>query len=303
MAYQFDGTGDYVVFDVPSAVGDVTTFSVAFWMIKDTFSGAYRDVIWLGGEYDANHNFLVQHDQSNYMVLDCNWSTSNGRWSIDVPDTNWHNYVITYDAGSTSNDPIWYKDGSSQTVTDRVTPSGTRTTTSRDKITLGANSDFYGPNGEYWLGKSGEFAIWDRVLTASEASIIGDGFSPLFIPNGLKFYAPLIRNTQDLIGGGVGAVTNAVVFNHPRVVYPWHIYTPRTSQASYINAELHRWRDDNGSETTASWLAGAGVNISRGIDLNTRLRFIMSASGNPNAAQFQLEYRKKGTADPWKRVV
>lgn len=299
MAYEFDGAGDHISFTKGAGATDLTTFSVSYNYIRDTMTG-YREVYWSGGVWDDSFGHFVQHDTAGYMVFCANWSGNTPRWSIANPDTNWHNEVITYDYSSSSA-PVWYRDGSTQTVTTQVAPSGSgEPTKDTTALRIGAYSD---GSGEYWDGKIAEFAIWNRILTAGEASILGDGFSPLFIPNGLVFYAPLIRSTPDFIGGGTGTVTNAVVFNHPKIIYPKVAPLIFTSTPAYINAELHRWRDDNGSETTASWLTTAGNNINRAIDTNTRLRFIMSASGNPNAAQFQLEYRKKGTADPWKKVV
>lgn len=50
-------------------------------------------------------------------------------------------------------------------------------------------------------GIYGDFAIWDRVLTADEAAALSDGYSPLYFQNGLRNYYPLITNSNDLVGG------------------------------------------------------------------------------------------------------
>ena len=37
-----------------------------------------------------------------------------------------------------------------------------------------------------------EMALWNRVLTNEELSLLGQGFSPLMFPEGLQRYAPLV---------------------------------------------------------------------------------------------------------------
>lgn len=74
-----------------------------------------------------------------------------------------------------------------------------------------------GPDGEY-----AEAAIWNRVLSEAEAGMYGRGYSPLAIPKGLIFYAPL-RSANDLHDKmrrlrGVGtAVASAA---HPSLILP-----------------------------------------------------------------------------------
>lgn len=68
-----------------------------------------------------------------------------------------------------------------------------------------------------------------------------------------------------------------------------------------IEQEGFRWRDDNGSETSASWLAAQDTNISRVKDTNTRLRVLLNASGNPDPYKYQLE-SKLSTDSTWTAV-
>ena len=54
-------------------------------------------------------------------------------------------------------------------------------------------------------------AIWNAALTDDEMISLARGFSPRRIrPQSLKFYAPLIRTVQDLIGAIAFTATNAV---------------------------------------------------------------------------------------------
>lgn len=86
------------------------------------------------------------------------------------------------------------------------------------------------PPDAFWLGKAGsgddmvgdiaEVAMWSRVLTTGEFAILGAGYSALFLPEGLIFYAPIIRDTRDIISGHAGSITGAVVADHPPIIYP-----------------------------------------------------------------------------------
>ena len=77
-------------------------------------------------------------------------------------------------------------------------------------------------------------------------------------------------------------------------------YFPTTVFAT-IEQEGFRFRNDNGSETTASWIASQDTNISREININTRLRVLLNATGDPASAQYQLEY-KKSTENLYKKI-
>jgi hypothetical protein len=66
--------------------------------------------------------------------------------------------------------------------------------------------------------------------------------------------------------------------------------------------EIHyRWRKDNGSEAGAAWLVNEDANITRDKNLNTRLRVLIDATGDPASQQYQLEY-KKSTDSMWSKV-
>lgn len=57
--------------------------------------------------------------------------------------------------------------------------------------------------------------------------------------------------------------------------------------------EGYRWRADDGSETTATWLAAQDTNITRTTGTNTRLRILMdTASADPPSEGATLEYKK-----------
>ena len=66
----------------------------------------------------------------------------------------------------------------------------------------------------------------------------------------------------------------------------------------------YRWRDDDGTETTATWLANEDTDVNRGININTRLRIQVDTSGgDTGSVTLRLQYRKTGDPDwEWRDV-
>jgi hypothetical protein len=59
-----------------------------------------------------------------------------------------------------------------------------------------------------------------------------------------------------------------------------------------LEQESYRFRADDGSETSATWLASQDTDITRPVNTNTRLRIILNANSDPASGQYQLEYKK-----------
>lgn len=72
------------------------------------------------------------------------------------------------------------------------------------------------------------------------------------------------------------------------------------SAPASLDQEGFRWRDDDGNEAAASWLAAQDAQLTRAISTNTRLRALVNATGDPAASQFQLEWRLQGGT--WRKV-
>ena len=61
-----------------------------------------------------------------------------------------------------------------------------------------------------------------------------------------------------------------------------------------IEQEGYRWRDDDGDEDGATWLAAQDSNITRSAELATRIRMLLNATGDPASAQYRLGWRISG---------
>lgn len=72
--------------------------------------------------------------------------------------------------------------------------------------------------------------------------------------------------------------------------------------ATQLEQEGFRWRNDDGSESAATWAAAQDNNVSVAALTNIRLRVLINATGNPDTTPYQLEYRKQGDTT-WKKVL
>lgn len=64
----------------------------------------------------------------------------------------------------------------------------------------------------------------------------------------------------------------------------------------------YRWRNDDGTEATATWKGAQDATVSVSNNTGARLRLVVNGLGDPAANQFQLEYRKVGDTD-WVKVA
>ena len=70
--------------------------------------------------------------------------------------------------------------------------------------------------------------------------------------------------------------------------------------AAPLDQEGFRFRNDDGDEDAATWKEAQDTNLTAAKSVNTRLRVILDATGNPATTQYQLEYRRSGQL--WRKV-
>lgn len=64
-----------------------------------------------------------------------------------------------------------------------------------------------------------------------------------------------------------------------------------------IDQNAFRFRNDDGSETTATWRQTQNTNDSNTVSTRFRLRFLLNATGDPAAKNFQLQVKKSTESD------
>lgn len=70
-----------------------------------------------------------------------------------------------------------------------------------------------------------------------------------------------------------------------------------------VEQEGFRFRNDDGSESTATWRQSQDVNDSIARDTNIRLRILLNGSSLPAASGYTLEYKKSGDSDSEYRAI
>lgn len=221
MARTFNATTSNIVFPLDATQKQLTTWTIHCW-IRRASAGelGYGEVICLENG-SAVRQFIFQNDNGDAgwgMVFQVNFSGGVYVWSCPYPgDTLWHSYTITYDG--TSGGPAIYKDGVSQSITVRVTGSGTLPT---DETTLiiGNRSD----TTETWDGGIAEVAFWNRILSTDEITMLGAGYAPSFVTEGLVLYIPMIGSMNpehEVIKKIGGVITSSTKGTHPdSIKYP-----------------------------------------------------------------------------------
>lgn len=223
-AYDFTGTGsDDAIKTNLTAHNDQRSYGLWVYREGDGEGGGGR--MWDKRDNDDEVEFLWMWGANNAYDFKRLFSAGPGEWLIDEPTLNaWHHILITYDSTSVTNNPIMYIDGVSQTVTEQNTPAGTANTNSSAYIIGNRNHPTNGYN-RTWDGRLCEWAVWNRLLTADEADIIGaKKFSPLFIPDGLIRYSLLVRELNDRLDSGSQTLNDTpTVIEHPPIIYPTRV--------------------------------------------------------------------------------
>lgn len=202
MAYDFVASSNqYLVTSSTPITG--TPLTLACWGIKNIASGG-RELVGLVDSTGSDRILLGFVNTG--VAARVNSAVANaGSNTLGV----WRHAAGVY-ASSTSRTA--YADGvAGGTNTTNVTP------TAINSISIGARG--ISPVVNYHDGLIAEVGIWDVALTDAEIASLAAGVTCDRVrPQSLRFYAPLIRNLQDVRDGLTITNTNgATVADHPRV--------------------------------------------------------------------------------------
>lgn len=209
MAYEFVAASTQNLITSSTPVTG-TPLTLACWALKD-LTGS-RGLVYLANSTDAANNYMgiVTSDTALVNVHITSSTASSFAGGTGTPATGTWFHAAGVFASSTSRRA--YADGvAGSNVTANVTPTGI------DRIGIGArvrsNVD------QYHDGLIAEVGIWNVALNAAEIASLAAGVTCDRVrPQRLVFYAPLIRNLQDVRDGLTITNTNsATVADHPRV--------------------------------------------------------------------------------------
>lgn len=94
---------------------------------------------------------------------------------------------------------------------------GSNETTANQKWSVGGRSL---DDARNFNGRLAEVGVWNRSLIAEERAALAAGYSPLFIPNGLKFYSLRPRSTINVLGAAALTIDGTTEADHPKIIYP-----------------------------------------------------------------------------------
>ncbi len=207
---DFDGTNDYIDCGTITGLQGSSNGAISVWIKPDTAGDAPN----IGYRPSPEHQFVLTFVGGTFYFGVRNGSRANIYTTTAMPnDTNWHNYVATFNSGTTK----IYIDGSEV--------SGTQTGTNPSTISSTSGSFFIGRNGEdnkYTDGLLDEAALFNTAISASDVTAIYNSG----VPADISSLSPLgwwrmgdndlgtgTTITDQGSGGNNGTLTNGPTFS------------------------------------------------------------------------------------------
>jgi len=225
MAREFSNV-DYITFgDIP-AIDDATVLSISSLVWNDNTTQDHAVIATL--ESGVDQGFMLWTDD----VAGVSGRTNTYAWYVqespgaggtsarlegatDAAVANaWQHVFVSFQANTAGGMQLWVggaEDANSPINTTNIDNAGSV----NNAVLLGSRYPLLDKARD---GRLAEVGIWNRVLTDSEIVSLSKGFSPLFYPNGLIFYAPLIGTPRiepdATANSGVKATVSNYSFNH-----------------------------------------------------------------------------------------
>jgi hypothetical protein len=214
MAFSFNGTNQYLEVGPPPV--SAVPLTLACWaksssLTKEQVLLAVTN--GLGGGTGAFFLISLRGDVAGDPVYAVQYNGTSFPSSVGPAYTTntWNHIVGVFESNASR---TVYLNGAAGTTN---TTSITATAQTLTHVSIGALKRV--PPTVYTEGEIAEPAIWNAALTAAEIASLAKGMTPDKIrPQNLVFYAPLVRDLQDVRGGLTITNNNgATVANHPRV--------------------------------------------------------------------------------------
>jgi hypothetical protein len=219
MAYEFNGTNQYL--QVGSAVVTAAPLTMACWFNVDANNVTHILVsITNQGSQGGITRFALAARVStagggvDAFASDINNANGIAQSTTPYSVNTWHHGCGVF--SSATSRTAYIDGGSAGTNTTNITP----TLLERTNIGVQFLSGAGGTNGIAFAdGRIAEVGIWNAALTAAEIASLAKGMTCDKVrPQSLVFYAPLVRDLQDVRGGLTITNNNtATVAAHTRV--------------------------------------------------------------------------------------
>ena len=210
MAFNFTATSTQYL-STASAPASGTPMTIACWCKTTAFTNVAGRAAVSVGVANGTHRNQINVNNTNAQLFAIGASGTGQSANIALGGNN----VLFHYAGV-------FESSTSRTAYINGVVGATNTTNigsqnAANTITIGAR--WNGSLGNYYNNDISEVGIWNVALTAAEiASLAGGMTCDKVRPQSLVFYAPLVRNLQDVKGGLTITNNNtATVAAHPRV--------------------------------------------------------------------------------------
>lgn len=187
---DFDGSDDVVNCGSGATLDDITQTTWAAWFyMRSGYIGNCRIAAKESAAGDGTTALFLSDSSGPRIYWARKFSGTFGMWYSPLITSNtWFHVAITYNDASTANDPLIYINGASQSVTEFITPTGTRNSDAALNFTIGAS----GNGSQPFDGMIQDVRVYNRILTVGEILTIYRGHGRRFpITSGLKGYWPL----------------------------------------------------------------------------------------------------------------
>jgi hypothetical protein len=188
---------------------DARTASAGLFSVADSSDTITRvEISILSGADPANLKLILDYDTTDLNAQSSGMSLSDG--TVFQVGVQW--------GGAGRGTVKWYQDGVQFNSSGSFGSDPSGTVQSADGTwALGGfqPADNFNINGQM-----SNVGVWNRVLELEEWQMLGDRFSPLFIPKGLLYAPDLIRDQRDSVSGRAGTLDGTTVSDHHRVILP-----------------------------------------------------------------------------------
>lgn len=213
MAYEFNGTSQYL--NTASAPVTAAPLTLACWFYPNNVTATMALMsVTDNAEVNSNRfslfaNGAIAGDPVEAFAQGAA-ASGTAQTTAGFSANSWNHACGVFT--STSSRTSYLNGGNAGTNATTAIPSGV------DRVRVAARFSS-GVVGLYLSGRLAEIGIWNAALTADEVAALADGMTCDKVrPQSLVFYAPLVRNLQDVKGGLTITNNNtATVANHTRV--------------------------------------------------------------------------------------
>jgi hypothetical protein len=205
MAYEFNGSNQYLT--VASAPATAAPLTIAAWFRKSNTT--IKNGIFLRSTANTTNSmgFYFGASSSVRGFIQAGSGTTTDFPASGSYSTNTWGHACFVESSSTNR--TIYRDG------------GNSANNTLSRVPAGINQleVAHFNNATTFDGQFAEVGIWNAALTAAEVESLAKGMTCDKVrPQSLVFYAPLVRDLQDLSGGLTITNNNAAtVATHPRV--------------------------------------------------------------------------------------